>query len=151
VSIEHDSWTVERDYPQPPGRVFTAWADPAVKVRWFDLSGEPEPDYHSDFRVGGAETFRTAAGMRPRHAYDGQYRDIVNGERIILTYEVSVDGRRASVSVATVEFAAAPTAGTHLVYTEQGAYLDGLDDARSRRAGIRAQLDNLATVLKELP
>jgi uncharacterized protein YndB with AHSA1/START domain len=151
VSVEHDSWTLERDYLQPPDRVFAAWADPAVKVRWFDLSGEPAPDYSSDFRVGGAETFRTAAGVRPRYAYDGQYRDIVAGERIILTYEVAVDGRRASVSVATVELAAAPAAGTHLVYTEQGAYLDGLDDARSRRAGVRSQLDSLATVLKELP
>jgi uncharacterized protein YndB with AHSA1/START domain len=151
VSVEHDSWTLERDYPQPPGQVFAAWADPAVKVRWFDLSGTPESDYSSDFRIGGAETFRTAAGIRPRYVYDGQYRDIVIGERIILTYEVSVDGRRASVSVATVEFAATPTAGTHLVYTEQGTYLDGLDDARSRRAGVRSQLDNLTTVLKELP
>jgi uncharacterized protein YndB with AHSA1/START domain len=151
VSVEHDSWTVERDYPQPPAWVFAAWADPAVKMRWFDLSGAPEPDYSSDFRIGGAETFRTAPGMRPRYAYDGQYRDIVTGERIILTYEVSVDGRRASVSVATVEFAATPTAGTRLVYTEQGAYLDGLDDARSRRAGVRSQVDSLATVLKELP
>ena len=68
MSVEHDSWALERDYPQPPGRVFAAWADPAVKARWFDLSGEPEPDYHSDFRVGGAETFRTAAGLRPRYA-----------------------------------------------------------------------------------
>ena len=151
MSVEHDSWTVERDYPQPPARVFAAWADPAVKVRWFDLSGEPEPDYSSDFRVGGAETFRTAAGLRPRYAYDGLYRDIVQGERIVLTYEVSVDGRRASVSVATVEFAAATAGGTRLAYTEQGAYLDGLDDARSRRAGVESQLDSLTTVLKELP
>jgi uncharacterized protein YndB with AHSA1/START domain len=150
MSIEHDSWTVERDYPQPPERVFAAWADPAVKVRWFDLSGEPEPDYSNDFRVGGAETFRTAAGPGPRYAYHAQYRDIVMDERIIVTYEISVDGRRASVSVATVEFAAGP-AGTHLTYTEQGAYLDGLDDARSRGVGVRSQLDNLATVLKEQP
>ena len=150
MSVEHDRWTVERDYPQPPDRVFAAWADPAVKVRWFDLSGEPEPDYSSDFRVGGAETFRTRAGVRPRFTYAGRYADIVAGERIVLSYELSVDGRPASVSVATVEFAAA-AGGTHLVYTEQGAYLDGLDDGRSRGTGVRSQLDGLATVLKELP
>jgi len=53
-----------------------------------------------------------------------------------------------SVSVATVELHATP-AGTHLVYTEQGAYLDGLDNSESRRIGTASQLDNLATVLKE--
>ncbi len=49
-----------------------------------------------------------------------------------------------SVSVATVELTATP-AGTHLVYTEQGAYLDGLDNSGSRRTGTTSQLDNLAT------
>jgi uncharacterized protein YndB with AHSA1/START domain len=148
VSVEHDSWSVRRDYPHPPARVFAAWADPAVKVRWFDLSGAADPDYSSDFRVGGAETFRTEPGVRPRYAYDGLYRDIVPGERIVLTYEVRTDGRRASVSVATVQFG--PSAdGTRLVYTELGAYLDALDDARSRRAGVESQVDRLATVIEE--
>ena len=61
-----------------------------------------------------------------------------------------MDGQRTSVSVATVELGATP-AGTHLVYTEQGAYLDGLDSADSRRAGTSSQLDNLAAILKEQP
>jgi uncharacterized protein YndB with AHSA1/START domain len=150
VTIDNDTWTVERDYPHPPEKVFAAWADPAVKVRWFDLSDAPDPDYAGDFRVGGTETYRTAAGVSPRYAYAAEYRDIVPAERIVTTYEMSVDGRRISVSLATVEFAAAP-GGTRVVYTEQGAYLDGLDDARSRRTGADAQLDRLDTLLKELP
>ncbi len=58
-----------------------------------------------------------------------------------------MDGQRTSVSVATVELKATP-AGTHLVYTEQGVYLDGLDTPDSRRSGTNSQLDNLATVLE---
>lgn len=150
MSIDNDTWTVERDYPHPPGKVFAAWADPAVKVRWFDLSAHPDPDYASDFRVGGTETYRSPAGTSPRYTYDAEYRDIVAGERIVSTYEMAMDERRISVSLATVELTATP-GGTRLVYTEQGAYLDGLDDGRSRRTGLGAQLDHLATVLKELP
>ena len=139
---------IERDYPHPPERVFTAWADPNVKVRWFDLSGADNPDYHSDFRVGGTESFRTPAGASPLFTYDAQYRDIVEHQRIVTTYEMSMDGRRLSVSVATVELTGTKT-GTRLAYTEQGAYLDGLDNPQSRRTGTNSQLDNLATVLKE--
>lgn len=148
MSLDHSSWTIERDYPQPPERVFTAWADPSVKVRWFDLSGKDDPNYHSDFRVGGAESFRTPAGVHPAFTYDAQYRDIVENQRIVTTYEMSMNGQRTSVSLATAELTATP-AGTHLVYTEQGAYLDGLDRPASRRSGTGSQLDNLAAVLKE--
>lgn len=147
MSIENSSWTIERDYPHPPERVFTAWADPSLKVRWFDLSGNDNPDYHGDFRVGGTERFRTPAGASPAFTYDAQYRDIVQNERIVSTYEMSMDGQRTSVSVATVEVTATP-GGTHLVYTEQGAYLDGLDSSDSRHTGTSSQLDNLATILK---
>ena len=90
----------------------------------------------------------TATCTSPAFTYDAQYRDIVENERIVTTYEMSMDDQRMSVSVATVELHATP-AGTHLVYTEQGAYLDGLDNAESRRIGTTSQLDNLATVLKE--
>ena len=33
--VTHASFTLERSYPTPPARVFAAWADPALKSRWF--------------------------------------------------------------------------------------------------------------------
>ena len=59
-----------------------------------------------------------------------------------------MDGRQMSVSVATVELSGTQT-GTRPAYTEQGTYLDGLDNPDSRRTGTDSQLDNLATALKE--
>lgn len=122
MSVVNESWTTARDYSHPPQRVFAAWADPVVKARWFDLSEAAEA------------------------TYEAEYRDIVEGERIVSTYEIRVDQRRVSVSVATVTFE--PTAtGTHLTYVEQGAFLDGLDSAASRRLGVATQLDRLSAVL----
>lgn len=62
---------------------------------------------------------------------------------------MSVDGRRMSVSVATVEFSASAS-GTLLTYTEQGAYVDGLENAESRRTGTTAQLERLGAALGEV-
>jgi dihydrofolate reductase len=33
--VIHDTFVIERTYPASPARVFAAWADPAVKSRWF--------------------------------------------------------------------------------------------------------------------
>jgi hypothetical protein len=56
---------------------------------------------------------------------------------------------RISVSVATVEFAAAD-GGTRPTWTEQGAYLDGVDGAeapRLRESGTGEMLDALTKYL----
>jgi uncharacterized protein YndB with AHSA1/START domain len=58
VTVRHDSWTATRTYPHTPAAVFAAWADPAVKVTWFDLSDGAPSEYTGDFRVGGAEALR---------------------------------------------------------------------------------------------
>ncbi len=148
MTVVNESWTVVRDYPHPPAAVFAAWADPAVKVRWFDLSENAASTYRSEFRIGGRESFSSPPGTSPYATYDAEYRDIVPDERIVTTYEMTLDGRRVSVSVATVTFAGIAT-GTHLTYVEQGAFLDGLDSAGSRGGGVTTQLDRLAALLSE--
>jgi uncharacterized protein YndB with AHSA1/START domain len=77
-----------------------------------------------------------------RYVYEGRYQDIVAGERIIATTHMYKDDQRISVSVATVELAAA-AGGTRLTLTEQGAYLDGLDEPKWREVGVRHQLEAL--------
>src|ERR1035437_1159658 len=102
MSVDNSSWSIERDYPHPPERVFTAWAEPSLKVRWFDLSGNDNPDYRGDFRVGGMERFRTPDGVRPAFTYDAQYRDIVENERLVSTDRKST---RLNSSHANISYA----------------------------------------------
>jgi uncharacterized protein YndB with AHSA1/START domain len=82
-----------------------------------------------------------------KHHYNALYHDIVPDQRIILSYDMHIGAQRISVSLATVEFKPAAK-GTRLLYTEQGAYLDGYDDAGQREHGTRVLLDNLAKALE---
>jgi hypothetical protein len=88
---------------------------------------------------------RTPGG--PVHTYKARYHDIVPNERIITTYEMYMDDTRTSVSVGTLELERRGT-GTALRYTEQGAFLDGLDAVASREQGSRDLLDALGRALE---
>jgi uncharacterized protein YndB with AHSA1/START domain len=146
-SVTHATFKIERTYEASPARVFAAWSDPAIKRRWFSGSQEASADYELDFRVDGREINHGGPPDGPRYTYEARYRDIVRDERIVHTYEMYIDERRISVSVATVEFTPAGD-GTWLVYTEQGAFLDGSDTPEQREHGTNVLLDKLATTLQ---
>src|ERR1035437_6578449 len=115
MSVDNSSWSIERDYPHPPERVFTAWAEPSLKVRWFDLSGNDNPDYRGDFRVGGMERFRTPDGVRPAFTYGAHARDSVESDGTPTPKERWRAGEGRWVWGATLN-PPPPPAGTHLVY-----------------------------------
>lgn len=146
-SSQFASFTVERDIAFPPPAVFRAFADLAAKQRWFGDPGGTAVAHTLDFRVGGREHL---AGDSPEaggsFTFDAEYRDIVPDERIVYTYDMTIDRRRISVSVATIELR--PTAaGTHLRLTEQGVFLDGLDTNAAREHGTNELIDALAASL----
>jgi uncharacterized protein YndB with AHSA1/START domain len=147
-SVAHATFTIERTYDAPPARVFKAFADPAIKRRWFaEGEGWQVEEFKVDFRVGGAETsrFRFRGGELVRN--DTVYQDIVPDRRIIIAYTMTVGDQRISASVATMQFEPAGS-GTRLIFTEQGAFLDGYDDAGKRESGTGGLLDALARELK---
>lgn len=142
-SVTHATFAVERSYPAPPARVFAAWADPAAKTRWF---GGSDWDHELDFRVGGREV-STGTMDGTVFTFDGRYQDIVPDERIVYAYDMHMGEDRISVSLATVELRPEGE-GTKLVFTEQGAFLDGLDDPAQRESGTGSLLDALAKELE---
>lgn len=153
--VIHDTFVIERTYPAPVSRVFAAFITREAKDAWGDTGDldSPEPGTDSgdsafDFRVGGHERFSVdMQGISYR--YDATYYDIVPEQRIIYSYEMYADGVRSSVSVATIEFVPVD-GGTALAWTEQGAYLNGVDGAEApqlRRGGTSEMLDGLANYL----
>ena len=150
-SVTHATFVLERTYDASPARVFAAWADPALKARWFadpDETGTVE--FALDFRVGGREISRGRSPGGPVYSYEARFQDIVPDQRIVYTYDMQLDETRISVSLATVEFTPAG-AGTRLIFTEQGAFLDGLDTPASREQGMGELLDALGAELQRQP
>ena len=149
-STQHATFVIERTYDASPARVFAAWADPAAKGRWFGGGDDEAGDYELDFRVGGREFSRGGAPDGEVYAYEARYQDIVPDERIVYTYDMQRDERRISVSLATVELKE-EGAATRLIYTEQGAFLDGEDKPEYREEGTGTLLDALGTELQRQP
>jgi len=157
-SVVHSTFKIEREYPASPARVFSAFADPATKRRWFvDDKGSEVEEFPDDFRGGGngATRFRfkgnpalpgaPPAGTEFRN--DTVYQDIVPDRRIVLAYTMAVGGRRISASLATVELVAEGD-GTRLTFTEQGAFFEGSDGPELREKGWLALFAALGEELR---
>jgi uncharacterized protein YndB with AHSA1/START domain len=149
-SVTHTTFVLERRYPATPSRVFAAWASKEAKAIWID-----DPDFKSDgtepeleFSIGGHEQFGGLTPEGTSYSYDATYYDIVPDQRIVYCYEMYSGDDRMSVSVATVEIESDGT-GTRLTYTEQGAFLDGIDKPEAREEGTAWLLDNLGKYLAD--
>jgi uncharacterized protein YndB with AHSA1/START domain len=143
-SVEHATFVVERRYDASPERVFAAWAEPAAKARWFI---DPDAFLELDFRVGGRERSQGAAPDGNAYSYEAIYQDIVQGRRIVYSYDMLLNGVRLSVSLATVEFTPEDD-GCRLLFTEQGAFLDGHEMPAQREHGMGSLLDRLGRWLQ---
>lgn len=142
--VTHATFSLERVYAAPPARVFAAWADPAAKARWF---AGPDSEHQLDFRAGGQEIVRGRNADGTVLTFESQYRDVIPGERIVYMSVLSAGERVSTLSITTVEFSATGD-GTRLVLTEQGTFLDGLEQPAWREQGTNGQLDALAQELK---
>jgi uncharacterized protein YndB with AHSA1/START domain len=100
-----------------------------------------------DVRPGGRERLKGRWTSGTVTTFDAIYLDVVPDTRLVYAYEMHMDERKISVSLATIEIEPAGS-GTRLVLTEQGAFLDGYDDAGSRERGTALLLDRLGAALK---
>ena len=80
--------------------------------------------------------------------FDAIYHDVIPNERLVYSYEMHLDEKKISVSLATMQLTS-EGGKTTLKVTEQGAFLDGYDDAGSREHGTGQLLDALGASLKD--
>jgi uncharacterized protein YndB with AHSA1/START domain len=147
-SLVHGSFRIERAYAVPRERVYRALTDPAAKSMWFvGGAGYTTLEREMDVRPGGRERLKGRWESGLVSTFDAFYFDVVPNERLVYAYEMHLDERKISVSLATFELRADGD-GTLLVMTENGAFLDGYEDAGSRERGSALLLDALGRWLE---
>jgi uncharacterized protein YndB with AHSA1/START domain len=148
-SVVHGAFHLERAYDATAEAVYRALSDEAAKSRWFfGPAGWRLIERIMDFRVGGRERVKGGFAGGVTTTFDAVYHDIVPRERIVYTYEMHLDDRKISVSLATLQIKPEGRGRTRLTVDEQGAFLDGYDDAGARERGTSDLLDKIAASLR---
>lgn len=144
ADITHATFCLERVYDAAPARVFHAFTDPEARRRWFFKTDSWSLHKHSggELAIGAQESsLFSPPGASVLITNDSIYLDVVENERLIFAYSMTLGGEPLSSSLATVELRAEGK-GTRIVFTEQGAYLDG--NVAGREEGTRLMLESLA-------
>lgn len=115
--------------------VFRAWTAAEHVERWFSPETFTTHDTRVRPEIGSVSTF------------DAVYQDVIPNERLVYSYQMFIGDQKISVSLATIQLKS-EGARTTLKITEQGAFLDGYDDAGSREHGTGLLLDALGASLR---
>ena len=149
-SVVHASFHLERTYEAPVARVWKALTDESAKQKWF--SGTPGRwellERHMDVRVGGSERVKGRWEGGVVSTFDAFYHDVIPNERLVYSYVMHLDDKKISVSLATMQLKPVG-AKTTLKVSEQGAFLDGYDDAGSLEKGTGHLLAALGKSLED--
>jgi uncharacterized protein YndB with AHSA1/START domain len=145
-SVAHGTFAVDRTYPHPVDKVWAAWSDPGQKAKWFGAPDGGMPAQLFDFKPGGREARHGTIPGGPTFSFDVLYQDIVPNSRIVYNYDMHMDGRKISVSLAVVEFWPEGRQ-TRLRLTEYGLFLDGLDNVAQRKEGTIGLIEQLGAFL----
>jgi uncharacterized protein YndB with AHSA1/START domain len=148
-TLNHNTFSLEREYPVPPATVFRHFADPALKQKWFGTDeGWTSLGSGMDFRVGGVEFDEGRWDNGTTSRFESRYLEIVEDLRLVYVYGMVVNDARLSDSLASIELTATD-GGTLLRLTEQGVYYDGHEDPAMREQGTAWILDNLGKALAQ--
>jgi uncharacterized protein YndB with AHSA1/START domain len=134
-----------REFAAPPRLVYKAWTTPELVMRYWAGHHGSMKSVDIDLRPGGLWRYVMATNEGPEIAFNGEFREIVENERIVYTemYEGAPEGTEPALNVAT--FTDTAEGGTYLELLTQLADKETRDAiiATGMEAGAQEQLDVL--------
>ena len=112
---------VSRTFQASRQRVFKAWTDPELLIRWF-IDDDAEMEIRElDLRVGGRWRFDGTERGRP-WALEGTFREVVPPDRLVYTWKWAEEPALGGPgdTVVTVEFRERGPDRTEVTVTQEG-------------------------------
>jgi uncharacterized protein YndB with AHSA1/START domain len=120
AAVKERTLVIERIFKAPPERVFRAWTDPTVLIRWWGPQDYMAPDPELDVRVGGKWRSVMLGPDGSSHTVSGIYREVAPPRRLVMTWGWETDGRRGHETV--IELTLEPAAGGTRMRLVQGVF-----------------------------
>jgi uncharacterized protein YndB with AHSA1/START domain len=144
---------LERTLPAPPARVYRAWLDPDLLVRWMAPAGLAATRAEVDERVGGRYRIWQAGPDGEAGGFEAELLELVPNERLVFLWRFVGPDRKfdpAHDSRLTIELRPGPGGETELTLVHER--LEGIDVAMpgmadAARIGWGQALDALAATL----
>lgn len=142
-SAEDRTLIIERVFKAPPERVFEAWTDPAILVKWWGPEGfgTKPAECAMDVREGGAwrTVMRTETGEA--HTVSGVYREIAPPKRLVMTWGwQQPDGTRGHETIVELNLEPAPE-GTRLRLVQR--VFQSIEQGDNHRKGWSSSFNKL--------
>jgi len=135
-----------RTIPAPRDEVYRAFLDPVLLQQWMSPPEFGVSVATVEERVGGAHRVEMLSPDGERHAFDSVIRELVPGERIVLTFVFERDGfPRREETLLTVTLRDAD-GGTELRLEHERIVREPPFDEQSVDAGWNAALAKLAAL-----
>ena len=133
---------ITRVFDAPRRLVFKAWTEPERVVHWWGPRGFTIPSCKLDVRPGGAFRFCMRSPEGTDHWLRGVYREIVEPERLVLTWAwEDAEGKPGHETLVTVNFA---EHGAKTKLTLHQALFESITARDAHRDGWTSCLDRLA-------
>ena len=100
---------LERLLPAAPDRVFDAWVNPEMLMKWWGPEGFAVPECSMDVRAGGSWRTTMVSPKGDGHTVSGVYREISPPKRLVMTWGWEADGQRGHETLIEVTFEPTPT------------------------------------------
>jgi uncharacterized protein YndB with AHSA1/START domain len=145
-----DQILIEREFDAPAALVWRALTEPDLVKRWWAGKRGEVTSAEIDLRVGGAWRYvMSAHGGEFEVAFHGEYRELVEGERIVSTEVFEGFPDAASVNTMTLVEAGGRTTLRTLVQHSSQEHRDGHVNS-GMEGGLQESFDALEAVAKSL-
>jgi uncharacterized protein YndB with AHSA1/START domain len=115
--------SIVRIFDAPRERVFRAWTEPEAFGAWFGEHGSTVPLQRLEMDVRPGGTWRAVMLVGPQqdeHPFSGMYQEVLEPERLVMTFTDPVDPDNPNVELVTVEFTDLGDGRTQMTFSQRG-------------------------------